>query len=80
MARGYYVALCSNSKFLVEEIEIDLGDDKEELNLAGLDSLRKGMFKVPLYLVFFQLSRSERTLLSLGREEWVAQKQTRLQS
>jgi len=36
---------------LVEEIEFDLTDENEEMNLGGLDSFRKGMFKVPLYLV-----------------------------
>lgn len=38
-------------QFLVEEIEFDLTDENEEMNLGGLDSFRKGMFKVPLYLV-----------------------------
>lgn len=67
----YNVASSSVSKFLVEEIDIDLGEDKEELNLAGLDSFRKGMFRVPLYLVEFQLTRSKKTRHSSERRELV---------
>lgn len=41
----------SVTRFLVEEIEFEINDENDEMQIGGFDTFRKGVFKVPLYLV-----------------------------
>lgn len=60
----------SITRFLVEEIEIELDEEDEDDEFDfGLNSFRKGVFRVPLYLVIICINIDERKLHILQKEE-----------
>ena len=52
---------------MIEELDFELEDENDDIQMGGLDSFRKGVFKVPLYLVrenstFFRKKKTKREL------------------